>query len=429
METLAKSLNSVLQFENGWQAALILIAILAALVSARWWKRLFEQRTLSVQGFSRTLLRSGERIIWPLTALVVLFVGKLLLSYVELPHQALNILIPLTGAFAGVRMFIYLLRKSVKGGPLLKALENTIALIIWFLLGLHLLDLLPQTLASLDSVGINMGDFRLSVLTGIKMVIMITVALAIAGIISKLIEHRLAETTLVNASTRVGLAKFAKFAVITIAIVIALSAAGINMSTFAVFGGALGVGLGFGLQRIAANFISGFIVIFDRSIKPGDNITVGERFGWVQELKSRYIVLRDRNGVDTLIPNENLITNEVINWSYADTNVRLRVQVDVSYEDDIEKALEIVRECARVSERVLQDPPPNALLKEFAESGITLELRFWVADPENGRENVSSQIRLAIWRAFKEHGITIPFPQRDVYLKSLPKGFRMENKT
>lgn len=162
-------------------------------------------------------------------------------------------------------------------------------------------------------------------------------------------------------------------------------------------------------------------MIFDRSIKPGDVITIGEQFGWVQELKSRYIVLRNRDGVDTLIPNETLITTEVVNWSYSDRNVRIRVPVDISYDDDPEEALKVLLECAHASERVLHHPAPNALVTDFADSGVTLELRVWVADPESGFENVRSAIRIAIWKAFKEARITIPYPQRDLYLKSVPE--------
>jgi small-conductance mechanosensitive channel len=193
---------------------------------------------------------------------------------------------------------------------------------------------------------------------------------------------------------------------------------GINLSSLAIFGGALGVGLGFGLQRIASNFISGFILVFDRSIKPGDIITVGDKFGWVEQLNARYVVLRNRQGVDTLIPNENLITTEVINWSYADPNVRLEVKVQISYDSDPELAMALMLQCANASARVLTLPEPTVRLMEFGESGINLQLRVWIADMENGTASVKSDINLAIWRAFKANHITMPFPQRDLHIKS-----------
>ncbi len=198
----------------------------------------------------------------------------------------------------------------------------------------------------------------------------------------------------------------------------ALNAVGINLSSLAVFGGALGVGLGFGLQRIASNFISGFILVFDRSIKPGDIITVGDKFGWVEQLNARYVVVRNREGVDTLIPNENLITSEVINWSYADTNVRMIIKVQISYNDDPEQALALMLDCAKVSPRILTEPPPTVRLMAFADSGIELQLRVWIADMEKGTGEIRSAINLAIWRTFKENNITIPYPQRDLHIKS-----------
>lgn len=202
------------------------------------------------------------------------------------------------------------------------------------------------------------------------------------------------------------------------AFLVALNAAGISMSSLAVFGGALGVGLGLGLQRIASNFISGFILVLDRSVKPGDLITVGENFGRVEQLNARYVVLRNRQGVDSLIPNEHLIINEVTNWSYADPNVRLEIDVQVSYNDDPEQAMALMLESAYASPRVLTTPEPTVRLLNFADNGIHLQLRVWIADLENGRGAVKSDINRAIWHKFKQQGISFPYPQRDLHLKS-----------
>ena len=427
MEHLHTLGAQLFQTDRLLQAALILIALLFSIMTARRWRSIFNSRLTQSKGTARVLLRSADRVVWPLVLLLVLKVGELGFISLGIESIAITFLLPLVAAFAGVRLAVYLLRKTISGGPLLKASENFIGLMIWLILGLHLAGLLPGVLAALDSAAISVGNVRLSILSGLKLFALIIIALSIAGLVSKAIEHRLAETTVINASARVGLLKFLKFALVTIAVLVALSSAGIDMSTFAVFGGALGVGLGFGLQRIAANFISGFIVIFDRSIKPGDVVTIGEQFGWVQELKSRYIVLRNRDGVDTLIPNENLIINEVINWSYSDTNVRIKIRVDIDYNDDPEKAMELVTACAKASDRILNDPPPRTNFVNFGDSGMTLELRCWIADPENGQESIRSAVRVAIWKAFKEHGITIPFPQRDLHLKSLPDGVSTED--
>ena len=176
------------------------------------------------------------------------------------------------------------------------------------------------------------------------------------------------------------------------------------------------MGLGFGLQRIAINFISGFILLFDRSIKPGDVITVGERFGWVVALHARYLVVRDRDGVETLIPNENLITSEVTNWSYSDRHVRIKVPVQISYEDDPEVAMQVMLDACKVSDRVLTEPGAQVRMLAFGDNGINLELRLWLEDPEEGVGSVKSAINMAIWKGFNEKGITIPYPQRDIHM-------------
>ena len=233
-------------------------------------------------------------------------------------------------------------------------------------------------------------------------------------------ERRVRSSKHLNASLKVVLAKFLKFFLIALAILVALDAVGIDLTALTVFGGALGVGLGFGLQRITSNFISGFILLFDRSIKPGDVISIGDKFGWVQELRARYIVVMDRDGVETLIPNENLVTSDVINWSYTTPNVRLKLPVSISYGDDPELAIKLRIEAALQHPRVLKEPTSVGRLMEFGDNGIGLELRIWINDPEKGVNNIRSDINLTIWKAFKNNNVTIPFPQRDVYVKTLP---------
>jgi len=419
LQVLAEHTSHLYSTDSVAQWFTLAVAILVALyIRRRMLLKLNESGSAS-QGLRRITYRALERILWPISMLIVLAFGRFIIQLWQAETPILNLLVPLTSSFAAIRLIVYFLRKSIKGGPLLKASESFIAGLIWVIVGLYLLNLLPQVITALDSVGVNLGDFRLSILSGLKLFFLIIIALTIAGWVSHLLEVRLAESKALNASARVGLIKTIKFALITIAVLVTLSSVGFDMSTFAVFGGALGVGIGFGLQRIAANFISGFIVIFDRSIKPGDVITIGEQFGWVQELRSRYIVLRNREGVDTLIPNENLITSDVINWSYADTNTRIKINVDISYDDDPEEAIRIMEECALVSERVLKSPAPVARLIDFGDNGIQMQLRVWIADAENGFEGVRSPIKIAILKRFREAGIAIPFPQRDLHVKSL----------
>jgi len=217
---------------------------------------------------------------------------------------------------------------------------------------------------------------------------------------------------------QVMLTKISKFSLYGLAILFALKSVGIDLTAFAVFSGAIGVGIGFGLQRIFSNFISGFILLFDRSIRPGDVISIGDRFGWVQSLHARYVVVKDRDGVETLIPNENLITSEVTNWSYSDRAVRTRIPVQISYDDDPEIAMQLLLDATDDKARILKKPEPAARLLGFGDNGIDLELRIWINDPEEGVANVVSDVNVSIWKSFKEHKITIPFPQRDVRIVS-----------
>lgn len=413
-------LTALQQPLNWWQLlALSLAALLASLANKKLQQLLATQQHTGA-GFRHLALRSIQRILWPLTALLLLLPIKAVFEWYDLPIQLLEVAVPILLALGLIRLSIYILRKAFTVSPLLKSSENFLAGVIWFAVLLHLVGWLPLVLNMLDSLALNLGETRITVLSVLKLIFMIALAFTIAIWLAELISKRLLQSAAISPSMRVGFAKFSKFLLITLAFLLALNAVGINLSSLAVFGGALGVGLGFGLQRIASNFISGFILVLDRSIKPGDVITVGDKFGWVEQLNARYVVVRNREGVDTLIPNENLITSEVINWSYADPNVRVIIKVQISYDDDPEQAMALMLDCAFASPRVLQDPIPTVRLMEFADSGIELQLRVWIADLEKGTGAVKSDINLAIWRAFKQHNITIPYPQRDLHIKGWP---------
>ena len=414
--------NQLLQQPASWWqlGVLVVTAILTSLFNRRIQHTLEEQASPTLRGFRHIAVRSTQRLLWPLTALAIVLPAKAILNWYELPVQLLTIAVPVLMALAMIRFSIYLLRKAFTINPLLKSSENVLSVLIWLGVVLHLVGWLPAVLALLDSMAFTLGEHRISVLSVCKLLLLVALAFTLAIWLSDLISRQLQRSAHISPSMRVGFNKFSKFILLTLAFLIALNAVGINLSSLAIFGGALGVGLGFGLQRIASNFISGFILVLDRSIKPGDVITVGDKFGWVEALNSRYVVVRNREGVDTLIPNENLITTEVINWSYADPNVRVIIKVQISYDDDPELAMALMLECAKASPRILQDPIPTVRLMEFADSGIELQLRVWIADPENGTGAIKSDVNLAIWRAFKANNITIPYPQRDLHIKSIP---------
>lgn len=364
------------------------------------------------------MFSGGQRLIWAFSALLMLLPVYLLLQVFNLPDQLVQLAIAIFGALALIRLAVYLLRQALGSSPILKSTENFISGTIWLLVMLHLLGWLDATLALMDEIGLTVGTTYVSLLSTSKLVIVVVLTFTIALWLAEFLNRQLRRMTHISPSLQVGFAKFIKFTLVALAFVLALNAVGFDLSSLAVFGGALGVGVGFGLQRIASNFISGFILVFDRSIKPGDVVTVGDNFGTVEQLHARYVVVRNRDGVDTLIPNENLITSEVINWSYADRNVRVLIKVQISYDDEPRTAMAILLDCANASSSVLQEPAPVVQLIDFADSGIELQLRVWIADPENGTDPVRSEINLAIWDAFKAAGISIPYPQRDLHLKS-----------
>ena len=374
-------------------------------------------------GARRFTLHTVKRIVVPLSMLVVVLLGRGLLVGMGFQTALLDIVVPLVLSLAAVRLLVYALRKGFRVTPALKAWENIIVGAIWVVVALHLTGWLPAVEESLDALAFKMGNSRISLLATIKLVALIALLLTLAFWISGVIERRMRRMPHMTPSLQVAFGKFSKSILIALAFFVAIDAVGIDLTTLAVFGGALGVGIGFGLQRITSNFISGFILVLDRSIKPGDVISVGgneNKYGWVQELRARYVVVRDRDGVERLIPNENLITSEVVNWSYSDRNTRVRIPVQISYDDDPEHAMALLLEAVESSPRILTDPPPAARLMGFADSGIELELRLWISDPENGIGNVRTDVNLAVWKRFKAAGITIPYPQRDVHLKSMP---------
>ncbi len=368
----------------------------------------------------RLTLGGGMRLLFPFTMLLLVLVARAGLERLDQPNEILDAAVPLLLSLAAVRFAIYILRKAFTPSRALRASETAIGTFIWLLLALHLLGWLPGISKALDSVAFNVGSTHVSLLWAIKLIVSVGFFLLLSLWLSALMERRLMAARNLAAGLRIGLAKTARVVIVSVGFLVALDAIGFDLTALTVFGGALGVGIGFGLQRITSNFVSGFILLFDRSIGPGDVISIGNSFGWVQELRARYVVVRDRDGVDTLIPNENLITSQVINWSYGDRNVRVKIPVQISYGDDPEIAMALMLEAARTSKRVLVDPTPVCRLLEFGDSGIHLELRVWINDPEQGVNNVRSEVNLGVWRAFKENHITIPFPQRDVHIRDLP---------
>ncbi|WP_417829123.1 mechanosensitive ion channel family protein [Thalassospira sp.] len=304
--------------------------------------------------------------------------------------------------------------------------SRTIAAFAWTLAALNIVGWLEPGIAILDGLAIEIGSFRVSVYGVIKAVLSLAVLLWVASFASRLFEQRIQKVHRLTPSVQVLMAKLLKLVLLSIAVLFALSTIGVDLTALAVFGGAVGVGIGLGLQRIVANLISGVILLLDRSIKPGDVIAIGETFGWIQSLGARYTAVRTRDGTEFLIPNEDLITTQVENWSHSDVKLRLKIPVGISYGCDPHLAIKLCNAAAAKCPRVLDNPGPNTLMRGFGDNSVDLEIRFWINDPQNGRGNIISEILLNVWDAFIEHNIEIPFPQRDLHLRSSDAPIRVE---
>jgi len=275
-------------------------------------------------------------------------------------------------------------------------------------------------------VALQLGEVRISFLGVIKAAIALAVLLWLAAAASGLIEKRLTAMPGVSPTAGVLFGKVFRILLVTIAILVVLDSAGIDLTTLAVFSGAVGLGIGFGLQKVFSNLISGMILLMDRSVKPGDVISVSDTFGWINSLRARYVSVITRDGIEYLIPNEDLISQQVENWSHSHKRVRLRMPISIDYGSDVPMAMELAVEAAGEVDRVLGDPEPVCLLMGFGDNGIDLELRVWITDPQRGVANVTSAVLLRIWKLFAKNGVNFPFPQRDLHIKSsIP--FRLES--
>jgi small-conductance mechanosensitive channel len=403
---------------QAWQLLVLLVVFLLAWLVARAARRRLEPRLERREGGLAELGRVAlQRFALPATLSLGALAGMAVLGELGLAGGMLRIAAILASSLLAVRFAAYLLKHVLKPGPLLVASEHAITWAVWTLVAFALLGWLEPLKHALDAVAFTLGKTRFSLLDASSALLTVLAFVLTAAYVGGLLENRLMANQELSIGLRVGIAKTLRFGLIVLAALLAINLIGFDLGALAVFGGALGVGLGFGLQRVASNFISGFILIGDRSIRPGDVITIGDRFGVVRELRARYFVVRDRDGVDTLIPNESIITSQVINWSYADRAIRLKLPVQISYQDNPRRAMSLLLEAARAHPRVDKTPEPAARVMAFGENGIDLELRFWIRDPEDGVNNVRSDLYLEIWDAFAANGITIPYPQRDVRLR------------
>jgi small-conductance mechanosensitive channel len=291
-----------------------------------------------------------------------------------------------------------------------------VSITAWLVAALSIIGQLDPTLDALDSVSIAFGGLRLTPLLVIKLGVMLSVALWLTNIASNFAETEITRSGDLTPSIQVLLVKIVRLALMALAVAMTLSAVGIDLSALAIFSGAAGVGIGFGLQKIVANFISGIILLVDKSVKPGDLVTIGDSSGRISAMKTRYISVAAGDGREFLIPNEDLVTQKVTNWTYTDKNTLVKVSFGTNYDADPRLVCKLAADIAAAHPRATRGKTPNCILTEFAEAGMKFALTFWIPDPD-GMDNVKSDVMLALWEAFKREGIRVPYPVREIRVR------------
>lgn len=358
---------------------------------------------------------SLQRLLLPVFALVFIWLGKVAFAKWH-PVPLLSVAVLLVGSFALIRLSLYLLRHVFPASPLLKAWERAIALMVWSAAALYVTGLLPEINAALDDIKIPIGRQTLTLLTVIHALLSLLLTLFIALTLSIVIENRVMKAKSLDSSMRVFAGKLIRALALVTAILIALPMMGIDITVLSVFGGALGVGLGLGLQKIASNYVSGFVILLDRSIRPGDLVTITDRHGVVSDIRARYTVVRGLDGTEAIIPNDSIISNIVLNHSYSDRVVAIKTQLSIAYQSDTERAMAILLATGKSQARVLATPEPTVWIKSLGDNGIELELTAWIHDAEQGQGSLRSDIFVAVLRAFRAEGVEIPYPRREIRL-------------
>jgi small-conductance mechanosensitive channel len=401
----------------------LILAVLLAQAIAHYIKRglrpLAARSDLDI--WSRRLVVAGMVIAPAFVALVLILGLRAAFAYFRLRVELIDIAMDLVTALALVRIGVHALSVSLGPNSWIRSWELRLTFVIWAAIAFQVLGWFSGIERTLDGIDLLPGKSQFSLWSLLKGIVVIAGFLVVTSLVARTIERRVMKLEGLAISTRIGISKFSSFTLIALGVLLGINASGVDLTALTVLTGAIGIGLGFGLQTIASNFVSGFVLLMDKSIKPGDVIsftgttgTSTENFGWVQELRGRYIVVRDRDGVETLVPNQHFINNQVVNWSYSDQRVRIRLPVTISFQDDPELALQVLIDAAANHPRILKDPGPVSRLMSFEDYGMRLEVRFWIRDPMNGVNNVRSDVNREIWRLFKKHGITIPVQQHDV---------------
>ncbi|MBO6858791.1 mechanosensitive ion channel domain-containing protein [Roseibium sp.] len=396
-----------------YQLAIIVVLFgLAKLLSLRVEPRL-EARAREIRGHPgllRVVVALLRRIEWIFFSLF-LFIALTVMRSVTWPSRSHFIAIALSLSLAW--LFVSVLSRVIRN----RLVARTLSWLAWIYVALVILGFDDEAGTFLDSLALPLGEMRLSLLLILKAVLLLFATVWVAVVLGRYFDEQVQKSDELTPSIRVLIGKVAKFGLILVAGTIALSSVGIDLSAFTVFTGAVGLGLGFGLQKVISNFISGIIILLDKSIKPGDTISLEGTFGWIRELRARFVSVVTRDGREYLIPNEDFITHRVINWSFSDELVRLDVNFGVSYDADPHEVSKLAIEAAMTVGRVESSRRPVCWLTGFGDSSLDFVLRFWIRDPQQGLTNVRGKVLLALWDTFKENNVGIPYPHREIILK------------
>src|SRR5467141_1308275 len=356
--------------------------------------------------FMRVLVGSASTAVFA----VLMTLARVIMLTSTWPSRSYLLAVAANLAFAWL---IIRLITSVIRNPFIVRL---VSLSAWLVAALSVLGDLNPTIEALDSVSVVLGGLRLTPLLLIKLGVLLIVALWLTNLATNFVESRITRSTDLTPSIQVLLIKVIRLALMIFAVAVVMSAVGINLSALAIFSGAAGVGIGFGLQKIVANFISGIILLADKSVKPGDLVTIGDSSGRISAMKTRYISVDAGDGREFLIPNEDLVTQKVVNWTYTDKNTLVKVSFGTNYEADPRLVCKLALDIAAAAPRAIKSKPPNCILVEFAEAGMKFSLTFWISDPD-GLDNVKSDAMLALWDAFRREGIQVPYPVREIRVR------------
>lgn len=407
-----------------WQLAIIAGALLIGWLIARVIRRSLAKRARRYveidPAHNAQLLKSRfsglDKLLMPTFVWLSCATAERVLHSYRQPYHVVRILAILAIAYVGIHIGLYLLRRVFKAGPAMLLVERWFGILAWLLVALHVTGFLPDVIAALSGPDATFAfgkTLKLSVWQVLSACFWIAITLIAALGLGSVLEARLMRADAIDGSFRIVLARLVKAVLVVMAVLIAMRLVDIDITVLSVFGGALGVGLGLGLQRIASNYVSGFIILLDRSLRIGDVITVDKYNGTVTQIRTRCTVVRAASGVEALVPNELLLNQAVQNFSYGDKNGSATSRIRVAYDSDIDRAMAIMLEAVQAQPRVVAEPAPTVILNDFGTDGIELQATYFVPDPESGTDLLRSAVNRAIWRGFDEAGIRVPFPPRE----------------